>query len=204
MKSTLENDDKENEDSNEADSESIESSSSDYNSLKDWDTKHKKINKSNWASTTKKYKADFELSSSKVNVQDDETIMKKAVEKSPKDRFVRVLLIIKIKFDEVLGNGSFKRVYKGYDLDDAKEVAWNVINVGNMTNDEIERIKEEINLIKKLKNPRILHYISGWVNDAKKEVIFITDIFSGGSLKQYIAIIYKVSNENKISSFKGY
>jgi hypothetical protein len=69
-------------------------------------------------------------------------------------------------------------------LDDAKEVAWNVINVGNMSDEEIKKIIDEINLIKQLKNPRILNYISGWVNDAKKEVVFITDIFSGGSLKQ--------------------
>jgi len=53
-----------------------------------------------------------------------------------------------------------------------------------MSDEEIKKIIDEINLIKKLKNPRILNYISGWVNDAKKEVVFITDIFSGGSLKQ--------------------
>jgi len=69
-------------------------------------------------------------------------------------------------------------------LDDAKEVAWNVINVRNMSDEEIKKIIDEINLIKKLKNSRVLNYISGWVNDAKKEVVFITDIFSGGSLKQ--------------------
>ena len=59
-----------------------------------------------------------------------------------------------------------------------------MINVGNMTDEEIKKIIEEINLIKKLKHPQILNYISGWVNDVKKEVVFITDIFSGGSLKQ--------------------
>jgi hypothetical protein len=59
-----------------------------------------------------------------------------------------------------------------------------VINVGNMSDEEIKKIIDEINLIKQLKNSRILNYISGWVNDIKKEVVFITDIFSGGSLKQ--------------------
>ena len=60
-----------------------------------------------------------------------------------------------------------------------------MINVGNMTDEEIKKIIDEINLIKKLKNPLILNYISGWVNEEKREVVFITDIFSGGSLKQY-------------------
>ncbi len=181
MNNTIENEDKENEDSNEADSES-------FVSLSDKD-KEKKKNKSkirkkqsNWDSITKKYRKEEDpLEKEKGN---QEVIEKKAVEKSPKERFVRVKNILVTQFDEILGNGSFKRVYKAYDLDDAKEVAWNVINVGNMSDEEIKKIIDEINLIKKLKNPRILNYISGWVNDAKKEVVFITDIFSGGSLKQ--------------------
>jgi serine/threonine protein kinase len=75
-------------------------------------------------------------------------------------------------------------VYKGYDFDNGREIAWNVINVGKMSEEEVQRIKEEVDLIKKLKHQSIINYIAGWINENKNEVVFITDIYSGGSLKQ--------------------
>lgn len=50
----------------------------------------------------------------------------------------------------------------------------------------INRISEEINLMKKLNHPNIINYISGWFDDEKKEVVIITEIFSGGSLRRYL------------------
>ena len=93
MDNSIENEDNENEDSNEADSESFISSSSDndINRIQ----KDKKLSKkqSNWDTTTKKYKADFEiLAPQEKENKEDETIEKKAVEKSPRERFVRVFI----------------------------------------------------------------------------------------------------------------
>mmetsp|Transcript_33479 Transcript_33479/g.58657 ORF Transcript_33479/g.58657 Transcript_33479/m.58657 type:complete len:566 (-) Transcript_33479:74-1771(-) len=100
------------------------------------------------------------------------------VEKSPKLRFIR--------FNEELGNGAYKRVYRGYDSHTGCEIAWNVIKVNGMPASERRRITEEINLIKTLKHPNIIHFISAWVNRAKEEVVFITEIVTGGSLKSYL------------------
>ena len=57
--------------------------------------KEKKQSKkqSNWDTTTKVYKADFEFSSpQKKENKEYETIEKKAVEKSPRERFIRVFI----------------------------------------------------------------------------------------------------------------
>lgn len=105
------------------------------------------------------------------------------VEKSPKQRFMRVN---SKQFNEELGNGAYKRVYRGYDSHTGCEVAWNVIKVNGMPASERRRITEEINLIKTLKHPNIIHFISAWVNRAKDEVVFITEIVTGGSLKSYL------------------
>ena len=92
MDNTIENEDNENEDSNQADSESFSSSDKEPDLNKE--KKKNILKQSNWDTTTKKYKADIELLVTQQNVnKEDETIEKKAVEKSPKERFVRVIKI---------------------------------------------------------------------------------------------------------------
>jgi serine/threonine protein kinase len=103
---------------------------------------------------------------------------RKVVEKSPKERFAR--------FDEELGAGAIKRVYRGYDYDTGREIAWNVVNVFCMSDDAISKVQEEIAIIKKLKHPNIINFVSGFFNEEKKEVVIITEIFTSGSLKQYL------------------
>ena len=55
-----------------------------------------------------------------------------------------------------------------------------------MSKSEKERVRDEIMLIQKLKHPNIIHFIKAWHNRDKEEVIFITEIMTGGSLKQYL------------------
>jgi serine/threonine protein kinase len=100
------------------------------------------------------------------------------VEKSPKERFAR--------FEDELGSGAFKRVYRGWDYDTGREVAWSVINVNFMSDEAVNKIRDEIAIIKKLNHPNIMNFISGFFNEEKKEVVIITEIFSGGSLKQHL------------------
>lgn len=55
-----------------------------------------------------------------------------------------------------------------------------------MNKAEKERVRDEIMLIQKLKHPKIIHFIKAWHNREKEEVVFITEIMTGGSLKQYL------------------
>ena len=105
-------------------------------------------------------------------------IERKIVEESPKGRFQR--------FEEELGSGSQKKVYLAYDTDTGREVAWNSVIV-NITDDEsIQKIKAEIEILKPLKHPNIINFIYCFFNDSKNEIVFITELFSGGSLSKYL------------------
>lgn len=101
------------------------------------------------------------------------------IEKSPKGRF--------LCYNKELGSGAQKKVYLAYDTDKGREVAWNKINVSLMNNDSISKIKEEIEIMKRLQHPNIISFISGFYNEDNKELVILTELFSGGSLKQYLS-----------------
>jgi serine/threonine protein kinase len=102
----------------------------------------------------------------------------KVVEKSPKGRFIR--------FNRRLGSGAFKTVYLAFDNDTGREVAWNVVSVDRLTRHERRRLDEEIKTVSAMDNPRIIKFVSAWINKDKGEVIFITERITGGSLRSYI------------------
>lgn len=103
----------------------------------------------------------------------------KIIRKSPKtERFAM--------FDDLIGEGQFKKVYRAYDSQEGKEVAWNIVTLEALKDEEIKNIEQEISTLKKLKHERILNYISGWYDEEKNEVVFITELFSGGSLRSYL------------------
>jgi serine/threonine protein kinase len=85
-----------------------------------------------------------------------------------------------------LGSGSYKTVYLAFDNDTGREVAWNVISFSHLNRSERKRIDAEIQIIKSLDHPRILKFISVWINREKEEVVFVTERVSGGSLRAYI------------------
>ena len=49
---------------------------------------------------------------------------------------------------------------------------------------ERKRISDEIALLKSLKHSNIINFISAWINKQKDEVVFITEVVTGGSLKK--------------------
>ena len=100
------------------------------------------------------------------------------VEESPKGRFQR--------FEEELGSGSEKRVFLAYDTDTGCEVAWNSVLVDIKDSESIQKIKMEIEILKPLKHPNIINFIYCFFNEDKNEIVFITELFSGGSLSQHL------------------
>lgn len=105
------------------------------------------------------------------------------VEVSPKGRFYRVIFT---KFNDELGCGAFKVVFRGFDNDQGCEIAWNSINLKNMSSHDRAHISEELKLNRRLKHPNIVSFISAWTNPSKEELVIITEIVTGGSLKQYL------------------
>ncbi|KAA8526101.1 hypothetical protein F0562_007799 [Nyssa sinensis] len=101
------------------------------------------------------------------------------VEKSPNRRYIR--------YNEILGRGAFKTVYKGFDEVDGIEVAWNQVSLDDalQSPEHLERLYSEVHLLKSLKHENIIKSYSSWVDDENKTINMITELFTSGSLRQY-------------------
>ncbi|KAJ4840916.1 hypothetical protein Tsubulata_001112 [Turnera subulata] len=101
------------------------------------------------------------------------------VEKDPSGRYIR--------YDEVLGRGAFKTVYKAFDEVDGIEVAWNQVSIEDVMQSpqQLERLYSEVHLLKSLKHENIIKFYHSWVDDQNKTINMITELFTSGSLRQY-------------------
>lgn len=100
-------------------------------------------------------------------------------EKDPTGRYIR--------YDEVLGRGAFKTVYKAFDEVDGIEVAWNQVSIEDVLQSpqQLERLYSEVHLLKSLKHGNIIKFYYSWVDDQNKTINMITELFTSGSLRQY-------------------
>ncbi|XP_035550013.1 probable serine/threonine-protein kinase WNK10 isoform X2 [Juglans regia] len=108
-----------------------------------------------------------------------EVLAGEVVEKDPTGRYVR--------YDEVLGRGAVKNVYKAFDEVDGIEVAWNQVNIDDVLQspEQLERLYSEVHLLKSLKHKNIIKFYYSWVDDKNKTINLITELFSSGSLRLY-------------------
>ncbi|XP_054825803.1 serine/threonine-protein kinase WNK8 [Prosopis cineraria] len=101
------------------------------------------------------------------------------VEKDPTGRYIR--------YDDMLGKGAFKTVYKAFDEVDGTEVAWNQVNIEDVLQSpqQLERLYSEVHLLKSLKHGNIIKFYNSWVDDTNKTINMITELFISGSLRRY-------------------
>ncbi|CAN6565978.1 unnamed protein product [Malus baccata var. baccata] len=101
------------------------------------------------------------------------------VEKDPSNRYVR--------YNEILGKGAFKTVYKAFDEVDGIEVAWSRVKVDAVLRspEDLEKLYSEVHLLKSLKHENIIKFYNSWVDDQKNTINMITELFTSGSLRQY-------------------
>lgn len=99
---------------------------------------------------------------------------KRHVEASPQGRYLR--------FNDKLGTGQYKVVYRSYDTSMGIEVAWNTVNIKNLPKEEKKRIMNEVRLLQNLEHKNLVQFHGSWVNREREEVIFVTEIMQSGSL----------------------
>jgi len=146
---------------------------------KKYNSKSNKIKKksSRIKSSSKKSYMPPPRKSSESDLQESE----KFVEQSPSGRYLR--------FNEILGEGSSKVVYKAIDTAMMREVAWNSIDVRRKSKEENKRIVQEIELLNSMNHPNIMKFYGSWtnkdVNNKTVKINFATEI-STGSLKSFL------------------
>uniref|UniRef100_A0A0E0J733 non-specific serine/threonine protein kinase n=1 Tax=Oryza nivara TaxID=4536 RepID=A0A0E0J733_ORYNI len=109
------------------------------------------------------------------------------VEADPAGRFIR--------YDEIVGSGAVKTVYpfinliyKAFDKLEGVEVAWSQSRIDDSVMGSSKKMKQlntEIQLLKTLKHKNIEKMFASWVDEEKKTVNIITELFTSGSLTQY-------------------
>jgi len=90
----------------------------------------------------------------------------------------------------ILGEGSYKTVSKAIDEEEGKEVAYNEVKIkydDERSENEaqvLNSFSKEIALLKTVDHPNIIKIVDYWFSE--ENFIFITELMTGGSLKDYI------------------
>jgi serine/threonine protein kinase len=107
------------------------------------------------------------------------------INKSPKERY--------ICYNDIIGRGTYKIVYRGYDTNLGKEVAWNLIHFDKLSDSDKNCVVDEVNLLKQLssQNKYIIQFHNAWI-DKNGDLIIITELALSGTLKDYISKINNV------------
>uniref|UniRef100_A0ACD5YR47 Uncharacterized protein n=1 Tax=Avena sativa TaxID=4498 RepID=A0ACD5YR47_AVESA len=91
------------------------------------------------------------------------------------------------RYSDVLGKGASKTVYRAFDEYQGMEVAWNQVKLHDFLQspEDLERLYCEIHLLKTLKHKNIMKFYTSWVDVSGRNINFITEMFTSGTLRQY-------------------
>ncbi|XWS08977.1 hypothetical protein CRYUN_Cryun40dG0046100 [Craigia yunnanensis] len=91
------------------------------------------------------------------------------------------------RYNEILGKGASKTVYKAFDEFEGIEVAWNQVKLHDFlqSSEDLERLYCEIHLLKTLKHENIMKFYTSWVDTTNRNINFVTEMFTSGTLRQY-------------------
>ncbi|KAM3396342.1 putative serine/threonine-protein kinase WNK11 [Capsicum galapagoense] len=91
------------------------------------------------------------------------------------------------RYDELLGYGAVKKVYRAFDQEEGIEVAWNQVKLRNFIDDQqvIDRLYSEVRLLKTLKYKNIIALYSVWRDEKRNTLNFITEVCTSGNLREY-------------------
>lgn len=78
--------------------------------------------------------------------------------------------------------------YRAFDEYDGIEVAWNQVKLYDFLQspEDLERLYCEIHLLKTLKHKNIMKFYTSWVDTSKRNINFVTEMFTSGTLKQLV------------------
>ncbi|KAG4913997.1 hypothetical protein AAZX31_19G228200 [Glycine max] len=91
------------------------------------------------------------------------------------------------RYNEILGKGASKTVYRAFDEYQGIEVAWNQVKLYDFLQspEDLERLYCEVHLLKTLKHRSIMKFYTSWVDTANRNINFVTEMFTSGTLRQY-------------------
>ncbi|XP_021842017.1 probable serine/threonine-protein kinase WNK6 [Spinacia oleracea] len=94
-----------------------------------------------------------------------------------------------VRYNEILGEGLWKKVYKGFDEVNGIEIAWNVVALtGRVLNSSFDlwHVIAEAKMMKLLDHKNIMKCYHFWLDCENSKLHLITEIFSSETLLHYI------------------
>lgn len=91
------------------------------------------------------------------------------------------------RYNDLLGTGAVKKVYRAFDQEEGIEVAWNQVRLRKFSDDPIviNRLYSEVQLMSSLKNKYIVVLYHVWKDDEHDNLNFITEVCTSGTLRDY-------------------
>ncbi|KRZ71824.1 Serine/threonine-protein kinase WNK1 [Trichinella papuae] len=119
--------------------------------------------------------------------EESEFLEDKAIDQSVDGRF--------LKFEEEIGRGSFKTVFRGLDTESGVSVAWCELQETKLSKAERQRFREEAKMLKTLTHPNIVRFYDFWeINAGKRKcIVLVTELMTSGTLKLYIKRFKKIN-----------
>ncbi|VAH28557.1 unnamed protein product [Triticum turgidum subsp. durum] len=92
------------------------------------------------------------------------------------------------RYAAVLGLGSVKKVYRGFDQEEGIEVAWNRVRLRALAERDpsmVDRLHAEVRLLRSLHHDHIIGFHKVWLDRDAGVLNFITEVCNSGSLREY-------------------
>lgn len=106
--------------------------------------------------------------------------------------FMKVQLFMGVHGVSVLDLYDLELRYRAFDELEGIEVAWNQVKVSDLLRnaEDLERLYSEVHLLKTLKHKNIIKFYNSWIDTKHENINFITEIFTSGTLRQWVQIIF--------------
>ncbi|KAH0937448.1 hypothetical protein HID58_004909 [Brassica napus] len=90
------------------------------------------------------------------------------------------------RFEEVLGRGAMKTVFKAIDEKLGIEVAWSQVKLKEVLRSsvDLQRLYSEVHLLSTLNHKSIIRFYTSWIDVDSHTLNFITELFTSGTLRQ--------------------
>ncbi|XP_031497254.1 probable serine/threonine-protein kinase WNK11 isoform X4 [Nymphaea colorata] len=91
------------------------------------------------------------------------------------------------RFNDVLGKGATKTVYRAFDEATGMEVAWNQVRLTDALRspEELQRLYSEVHLLSTLQHESLIKFYASWIDTTSRTINFITEMFTSGTLRGY-------------------